>query len=56
MRSTRNTYIIRRIIFVTFVVAIVLVAISIITNTCHWHYVWEYYTSDTRPNSADYCG
>jgi len=29
---------------------------AIITDSCHWHYVWEYYTGDTRPDPADYCG
>jgi hypothetical protein len=50
------TYIIRRIVFVILVVAVILAAEAIITNACHWHYVWEYYTGDVRPNSADFCG
>ena len=49
------TYIIRRIVFVILVVAVILAVEAIITNTCHWHYVWEYYTADTRPNPADFC-
>ena len=29
---------------------------AIITDTNHWSYVWEYYTSDTRPVPSDYFG
>jgi len=50
------TYIIRRIVFVILVVAVILMVEAIITNACHWHYIWEYYTGDVRPNPADYCG
>ena len=28
---------------------------AIITDSCHWHYVWEYYTAGARPDPADYC-
>ncbi|SVB74077.1 uncharacterized protein METZ01_LOCUS226931 [marine metagenome] len=58
MAPTRESFI-RYIYVILGVVAFAATCLAIeaiITDSCHWHYVWEHYTSDTQPNPADYCG
>ena len=59
-RITKRDTVIRCLFVILGIAAICFVILgveAIITNnTCHWHYVWEYYTGDVRPNPADYCG
>ena len=58
-RITKRDTVIRCLFVILGIAAICFVILeveAIITNTCHWHYVWEYYTGDVRPNPTDYCG